>query len=102
MAQTIAPIPRRVARSRGGARYGNSMAIREFSDGHGIQWQVWDTQPTLSIFGESGPWLTTLSLNWVATPADGLNPEAATEWEMPPARPVSRGPEGTFHEGQRV
>jgi hypothetical protein len=29
------------------------MALREFRDDHGVQWQVWDTQPSLRIFGEA-------------------------------------------------
>lgn len=28
------------------------MALREFKDERGVHWQVWDTQPTLRVFGE--------------------------------------------------
>lgn len=31
----------------------NSMPLREFKDDRGVQWQVWETQPTLRIFGEA-------------------------------------------------
>jgi hypothetical protein len=45
------------------------MAHREFRDEHGVRWEVWDTYPTLKIFGDAaagvhlhedaaGGWLT--------------------------------------------
>lgn len=45
------------------------MALREFKDEHGVNWQIWDTQPSLRVFGDSvvgghlhedavGGWLT--------------------------------------------
>ena len=45
------------------------MALREFRDERGVEWQAWDTQPALRIFGEAaaglhlhedavGGWLT--------------------------------------------
>jgi hypothetical protein len=43
------------------------MALREFRDDHGVQWQVWDTQPTLRIFGE-------------AAAATHLHEDAANGW----------------------
>ncbi|HEX8390951.1 MAG TPA: hypothetical protein VF665_01235 [Longimicrobium sp.] len=31
------------------------MAMREFSDARGVQWQVWDVQPTLRVAGGEQP-----------------------------------------------